>query len=99
MPNNNPGGENGYAPNGVESAYGAVKRMEESKKIAPVAQPGVAAPKRAQRNAARGQQPQPLHPPAEPTLAAAPPPAAAVWAMVAQIPGITPLAAEYAQDA
>ena len=100
MPNNNPSGENGLKNHGGfggETAYGAVKRLEESTKAAPLpTAPGVNAPKRAQRRAVKGQQPQ--APPPDPVgqVAAAPPPPAAVWAEVAQIPGISPLAVEWA---
>lgn len=102
MPNNNPGGENGYLSYGVESPYGAQKRMEESTKAAPIGPtPGGNAPKQAQRRAVSGQTgpESPAEPPVEEQLVQTPPPPAAVWAEVAAIPGISPLVAEYALDA
>lgn len=101
MPHNNPNGVNGYYDvGGQESAYGSIKRLEESTKAAPIpTAPGMNTPKKAQRRAVSGQQGQPAPPPVEPQLAAAPPPPQSVWALVAQIPGITPLAAEYANGA
>ena len=99
MPNNNPGGENGYLAYGQESAYGAQKRLEESTKAAPVAQPGVAAPKRAQRRAVSGKAQVPWEPPVVQQLAQAPAAPENVWAEVALIPGISPLASEWANGA
>lgn len=100
VPNNNPGGENGYLAYGQESAYGAQKRLEESTKAAPVAQPGVAAPKRAQRRAVNGKaQAAPQQPPVTQQLAQAPPTPENVWAEVASIPGISPLVLEWANGA
>ena len=96
---NNKAGVNGYYDvGGQESAYGAQKRLEESTKAAPIpSAPGVNAPRRAQRRAVKGQA-QPAPPP-EQQLLAAPTPPRDVWAQVAAIPGISPLALEYAQDA
>jgi hypothetical protein len=100
MPANNPNGVNGYYDvGGQESAYGAQKRQEESLKAAPIpTAPGMNAPKQTQRKAVSGKsQPQgtPVAP-VEPGLVAAPPSPQAVWAEVAAIPGISPLALEYA---
>jgi hypothetical protein len=98
---NNQNGVNGYYDvGGQESAYGAQKRLEESTKAAPMPPaPGVNAPKKAQRKAVSGQTAPSEAPPAVPVeqqLAAAPPLPANVWAEVAAIPGISPLAAEWA---
>ena len=97
---NNQAGVNGYYDvGGQESAYGAQKRLEESTKAAPVAQPGVAAPKRAQRRAVSGRAQAPSEPPVVQQLAEAPPAPENVWAEVALIPGISPLASEWANGA
>jgi hypothetical protein len=102
VPNNNPGGENGtgyFDGFGGESAYGAVKRLTDTIKAAPIpVNPAIRAPERARKQ--QGQQQQaPVQPSAEQQLAAAPPTPLAVWAEVAAIPGISPLVAEWAQGA
>ena len=100
----NPRGENGqhYVPGvPVETAYGAVKRLEESTKAVPIGPtPGMNAPKRSQRRAVRGQQPQqPMPAPAEQQILERPPTPREVWAAVAQVPGISPLVQEFLSDA
>ena len=80
MPHNNPSGVNGWEGFGSEPAYGTIKRLQEATAAAPLAggSPALGAPKRAQRQAGRGQRPQqamaapPLEPPApQPAMMAA----------------------------
>jgi hypothetical protein len=99
---NNQNGVNGYYDvGGQESAYGAQKRLEESTKAAPLPPaPGVNAPKKSQRRAVSGQQPQQApQPTAEQQVLAAPPAPQNVWAEIAGIPGISPLVQEWARGA
>jgi hypothetical protein len=104
VPNNNPGGENGtgyFDGFGGESAYGAVKRLTDTIKAAPIpVNPAIGAPDRARKQQGKPQPQQaPAQPNAEQQLAAAPPSPIAVWAEVAGIPGISPLVQEWAQGA
>ena len=60
MPNNNPSGVNGWEGFGSEPAYGTIQRLQDSISAAPLAgsAPALGAPKRAQRQAGRGQRSQ-----------------------------------------
>lgn len=109
MPNpgqaNNPGGANGYeGPTGKESPYGAVKRLTQQTKAAPLpGNPALGAPRRASRAAQRGgQQPAPAPEPAE-VFAATPTPypvaVAQTWAALAADPEASDLVRFYAQQA
>ncbi len=101
----NPSGSNQFQP---EPAYGAVQRMTQLTREAPISGAPVAAhaldtPRRGRRQAARGGQGQPevqAPPPVPP-----PPPVgpqqiqAQVWQQVAADPGASPLVKMYAQRA
>jgi hypothetical protein len=94
VPNNNPGGENGtgyFDGFGGESAYGAVKRLTDTIKAAPIpVNPAIRAPERARKQQGQQQQQQqaPPQPSAEQQLAVAPPPPARMWDGLETIPGI-----------
>lgn len=87
----------------LQPKYGDVKKQTQLTREAPISGSPIAAqalntPRRSQRQAASGkraggqaQAPPPASPP--------PPSLAATWQAIAQIPGITPLAAQYAQSA
>lgn len=102
MPTNNPQGVNGFDGFGRESAYGAVKRLTQATKAAPLAgdaAPALNAPRRAQRQAVRGraqQQAAPPPAPASPTEVPYPVALANEWAEIAQTPGVSELVLEYA---
>lgn len=99
----NPSGSNQFQP---EPAYGAVQRMTQLTREAPISGAPVAAhaldsPRRGRRQAARGGQqqseaplPVELPPPVPPQALQA-----QVWAAVAADPGASPLVKEYAQRA
>lgn len=105
MPTNNPSGENGtgyFGGFGGESAYGSVKRLTDTLKQAPLPpNRAISAPERARKSGGRRPQQERGRqgPPVQQQLEQAPPPPSAVWAELAAIPGMTPLAAVYAQDA
>lgn len=108
MPNsgqvNNSGGVNGYTgPGGVETPYGAVKRLTQLTRAAPIGEtPGANAPQQAKRAGKRGQaEPPPVTP--DQTVMAAPVPLpvayAQAWAGVAATPGASPLVQQMAEEA
>lgn len=110
MPNtgqvNNGSGVNGYTgPGGTETPYGAVKRLGQMTKAAPIGPvPGVTAPKQAKRAAARGTQTEPAPVTPDQTVMAKPqvplPVAyAQAWSAVAADPGASPLVQQMAQEA
>jgi hypothetical protein len=102
---NNGSGVNGYTgPGGAETPYGAVKRLGQMTKAAPIGTvPGVNAPQQAKRAAARGQQePAPVTPDqavmAQPSVPL-PVAYAQAWSAVASTPGASPLVVQMAQEA
>ena len=58
---NNPSGVNSFSgPGGEESPYGAVKRLAQSIKMAPISKnPALNEPRRSKKRAVSGQEPQP----------------------------------------
>lgn len=106
MPNNNPQGINSFDHFGTESAYGAVKRLTDTTRAAPLAGDASAAlnaPRRAQRRAVRGgrpQQGQPVAgPPPQNPQVSYPAALAAEWAEIAKTPGVSDLVLQVADEA
>lgn len=100
----NPQGTNSFDRFGAETSYGAIKRLTDSTKGAPLAGQQAATsaletPRRAKRRAARPDQRQP--PPIPSAAAAAPslPPLADAWAELAALPGASDLVKQFAQEA
>lgn len=102
----NPAGINAFDKFGREDAYGAVKRLAETTRAAPLAGDASSAlntPRRMQRQAVRGGrapmgQAAPAAPPQDPTL---PYPVALAneWRELAATPGVSPLVLEMAEEA
>lgn len=94
---NNPSGVNGAQMFEHESAYGEVKRMEQSVQAAPIAPaPAVSAPKRAQRSAVNRATQQASAPQTPADYQAA---LAQEWIKLASLPGASPLIQEIAARA
>lgn len=102
MPNNNPNGVNSFDQFAAEPPYGEATQQANLAggaplAGAPIASGPISAPKRAQQAASRPAAtatqavPETIAPPA-PSLAEA-------WAGIASLPGVTPLAADYAARA
>ena len=97
----NPGGGNQFGSYQLQPQYGDVKKLTQLTKAAPIsgapqAAQALGAPKRAQRATQRKAKPAPPVPPAQTQPEPVAPSLAATWQQIAQIPGISPLAQEYA---
>lgn len=96
---------NGYTgPGGDETPYGAVKRLGQLTRAAPIGTaPGVNAPQQAKRAAQRGTQTEPAPVTPDQAVMAAPVPLpvayAQAWSAVALTPGASPLVQQMAQEA
>lgn len=109
MPNpgqvNNGAGVNGFTgPGGAETPYGAVKRLGQMTKAAPIGPtPGGNAPQQAKRAAQRGAQEPPLVSPDQAVMSAPQVPLsvayAQAWASLATQPGASELVKRIAQEA
>lgn len=106
MANNNPLGSNQFGNFTLQPQYGDVSKLTRLTKAAPISGAPVSAlnmPKRSQRQAANGGRAGaiqsaalgPTIPPQQPP----PPSVAATWQAISRIPGISPLAHEYASAA
>lgn len=101
----NPSGVNSFNRFQAEPPYGQVSEQSKLAQSYPIpGQAPLSAPKKAQRRAVKGQGVSP-EPVAQPTPLAPTPQVSAqqftaqTWAQIAQIPGITPYAALFAQKA
>jgi hypothetical protein len=94
----NPTGINSFNRFSPEPAYGEKIQQRQLEAVAPVPQnPALNAPRRAQRS---GQKPQPVAPPTPAPQEMTPQAwGAQAWGLIAQIPGIDPLAAQFAARA
>ena len=98
---NNPSGVNSFSgPGGAETPYGAVKRLAQSIKMAPIgSNPALNEPRRSKKRAQQGQQPVEPHPLNQQQPQAAPLDKSEFWSYLASLlpddQDVQTLASEY----